>query len=148
MPRASVKKIIPCNKKDLINMVLDIEQYPKFVPWCLNGKIHKREERADVIELEADLTVGKKLLNQTYKSFVTYYKEKDKIIVNNIDGPLKYLKNEWRFKENNSGSLLQFEIDFELKNSILNSVMKNSFDMGLNKIANAFEKRAYEILKK
>ena len=66
MPRASVKKSIPCNKKDLINMVLDIEQYPKFVPWCLNGKIHKREERADVIELEADLTVGKKLLNQTY----------------------------------------------------------------------------------
>ena len=66
MPSASIKKIIPCSKKDLINMILDIEKYPEFVPWCLSGKIHRKDDRPDMIEMEADLTVGKKFLNQTY----------------------------------------------------------------------------------
>ena len=70
MPAASIKKIIPCKKKDLVNMILDIEKYPEFVPWCLNGKIHKKNEMADIIELEADLTVGKKFLNQTLSFFL------------------------------------------------------------------------------
>ena len=61
-------------------MILDIEKYPEFVPWCLDGKIHRKNEMKDMIEIEADLTVGKKFLNQTYKSHVTYYKEKGKII--------------------------------------------------------------------
>ncbi len=147
MPSATIKKLIPCKKKDLIDIVLDIEKYPEFVPWCLKSKIYKKEERSDVVEFEADLTVGKKLLHQTYKSYVTYYKNKDKIIVNNIEGPLKFLKNEWKFKDSNNGSILEFEIDFELKNTILNSIMKSSFDLGLSKIADAFEKRAFTLLK-
>ena len=76
-----------------------------------------------------------------------YYKQKDKIIVTNIDGPLKHLKNEWNFKEINTGTQLKFDIDFELKNNFLNLIMKKSFNLGLNKIAEAFEKRAYEIYK-
>ena len=73
MPSASIKKIIPCKKNDLINMILDIEKYPEFVPWCLKGKIHRKENLKDIIEMEADLTVGKQFLNQTYTSHVTYY---------------------------------------------------------------------------
>ena len=99
MPSASIKKIIPCSKKDLINMILDIEKYPEFVPWCLSGKIHRKDDRPDMIEMEADLTVGKKFLNQTYTSHVTYYKDKGKILVNNIGGPLKHLENMWEIKE-------------------------------------------------
>ena len=148
MPSASIKKIIPCSKKDLINMILDIEKYPEFVPWCLSGKIHRKDDRPDMIEMEADLTVGKKFLNQTYKSHVTYYKEKDKIIVNNIGGPLKHLKNEWFFKQLGKNSEVDFHVDFELKNKILNILMIKSFDVGLKKIADAFEKRAAELFQK
>ncbi len=148
MPSASIKKIIPCKKKDLIKMILDIERYPEFVPWCLNGKINKKVDRADMIEMEADLTVGKGFLNQTYKSHVTYYKEKDKIIVSNIDGPLKYLKNEWEIKEVNNQSEVSFKIDFEIKNIFYNMIMKRSFDQGLKNIADAFEKRAIELFNK
>ena len=148
MPRASVTKIIPCNKKDLIDMILDIEKYPEFVPWCLSGKIHKKNEMVDMIEIEADLTVGKKFLNQTYKSHVTYYKDKDKIVVSNIGGPLKHLKNEWKIKEVNNQSEINFTIDFEIKNIFYNMVMSNSFDQGLKKIADAFEKRAINLFNK
>ena len=147
MPAASIKKIIPCKKKDLIEMILDIEKYPEFVPWCLNGKIHKKEEKDDIIEIVADLTVGKKFLNQTYTSHVTYYKEKDKIIVNNIGGPLKHLSNEWLIKEINNQSEINFKIDFEIKNIVYNMIMSKSFDQGLKKIADAFEKRAIQLFK-
>ncbi len=147
MPRASIKKIIPCKKTDLINMILDIEKYPEFVPWCIKGTIHRKEDLNEIIEIEADLTVGKKFLNQTYKSHVTYYKNKDKIIVSNIGGPLKHLQNEWLIREINNQSEVDFKIDFEIKNVFYNMIMKNSFDLGLKKIADAFEKRAIQLFK-
>ncbi len=148
MPNASIKKIIPCKKNDLIKMVLDIEKYPEFVPWCLNGKIYKINDMNDIVEIEADLTVGKKFLNQTYTSHVTYYKDKGKIIVNNIGGPLKSLENIWEIREINNQSEVNFKIDFEIKNIVYNMIMKKSFDHGLKKIADAFEQRAIKLYQK
>ena len=128
-------------------MVLDIEKYPEFVPWCIEGRILDKNESEDLISFNGDLKVGKSILNETFFSHVAYYKEKDKIIVTNLDGPLKYLKNEWIFKEINNATQLEFFIDFELKNSILNSIMKRSFELGLNKIAKSFEERAIKLYK-
>jgi len=147
MSSATIKKIIPCKKKQLIEMVLDIEKYPEFVPWCIEGKIYDRNDSVDLITFNGDLKVGKSLLNETFSSHVSYYKEKDKIIVTNLDGPLKHLKNEWVFKEVNDATQLEFFIDFELKNPILNSIMKKSFELGLNKIAKSFEERAIKLYK-
>ena len=104
-------------------MILDIEKYPEFVPWCIEGKIHDKIESEDLISFNGDLKVGKSILNETFHSQVAYYKEKDKIIVTNLDGPLKRLKNEWVFKNINNSTQLEFFIDFELKNPILNSIM-------------------------
>ena len=147
MSSATIKKIISCKKKQLIEMVLDIEKYPEFVPWCIEGLVHDKNESTDLITFKGDLKVGKSILNETFSSHVSYYKEKDKIIVTNLDGPLKYLKNEWIFKEINNGIQLEFFIDFKLKNPILNSIMKKSFELGLNKIAKSFEERAFKLYK-
>ncbi len=147
MSSASIKKIIPCKKEQLVEMVLDIEKYPEFVPWCIEGKIFDKNESSDLISFNGDLKVGKSIINETFSSQVTYHKEKDKIIVTNLDGPLKHLKNEWKFKEVNNATQLEFFIDFELKNPILNGIMKKSFELGLNKIAKAFEERAIKIYK-
>ena len=147
MSSASIKKIIPCKKKQLIEMVLDIEKYPEFVPWCIEGKIEERNESTDLITFKGDLKVGKSILNETFSSHVSYHKETDKILVTNLGGPLKSLKNEWHFKEINNNTQLEFFIDFELKNPILNAIMKKSFELGLNKIAKSFEERAIKLYK-
>ena len=147
MSSASIKKIIPCKKNQLIEMVLDIEKYPEFVPWCIEGKLYDKIDNNDVLTFKGDLKVGKSILNETFSSHVSYYKEKDKIIVSNLEGPLKHLKNEWNFKEINNTTQLEFFIDFELKNPILNGIMKKSFEIGLNKIAKAFEERAIKLFK-
>ena len=145
MPSASIKKEIPCSKENLIKMVLDIEKYPEFVPWCLGSKIHSKQDKGNKLEITADLTIGKSFFCETYKSLVIYEKASDIIYVTNMDGPLKHLKNKWIFKQIGNDSEVNFYVDFELKNKILSILMIKSFDIGLKKIANAFEKRAKEL---
>ena len=145
MPKASVKRLIECKKEQLIDLVLDIEQYPQFVPFCLDSKIYEKKEKGDLILIVADLTIGKGPFKDTYKSDVKFNKKNDSIYVTNLDGPLKHLENKWHFKEENNFTEVSFDVDFELKNDFLNIIMTKSFQFGLDKIADAFQKRAEEL---
>jgi len=148
MPSTSIKKQIPCSKINLIKMVLDIEQYPEFVPWCLNGKIYSKRDKGDKIEIIADLTIGKNFFKETYKSFIIYDKISDLILVTSIKGPLKYLENKWLFREIGNNSEVDFHVNFELKNKMLNLILEKSFDFAIKKIAESFEKRAIKLFKR
>ena len=97
MPKASVKRLIECKKKDLIDLVLDIEKYPEFVPFCFGAKIYENKNEGDLTKIIADLTIGKGPFKDTYKSDVKFNKKKDSIYVTNLDGPLKHLENKWYF---------------------------------------------------
>ena len=145
MPKASVKRLIECKKEQLIDLVLDIEKYPQFVPFCLDSKIYKKKEKGDLILIIADLTIGKGPFKDTYKSDVKFNIKENSIYVTNLDGPLKHLENKWHFKEENSFTEVSFDVDFELKNDFLNIIMTKSFQFGLDKIADAFQKRAEEL---
>ena len=148
MPKASVKRLIECKKKQLIDLVLDIEKYPVFVPFCVDSKIYEKNEKDNLLLIVADLTIGKGPFKDTYKSDIKFNKKEDSIYVTNLDGPLKHLENNWRFKEENNITEVSFEVDFELKNEFLNIVLTKSFQFGLNKIADAFQKRAEHLFKK
>ena len=148
MPKASVKRSIECEKKQLIDLVLDVDKYPLFVPFCLDSKVHEKKEQGDLILMIADLTIGKGPLKDTYKSDVKYNKKDDTIFVTNLDGPLKHLENRWHFKQLNKTTEVSFEVDFELKNEFLNIVMTKSFQFALDKIAEAFQQRAEDLFNK
>ena len=148
MPKASVKRSINCKKEQLIDLVLDIERYPEFVPFCVHAKIYEKKEKDNLLLIIADLTIGKGPFKDTYKSDVKYNKKENSIYVTNLDGPLKHLKNTWYFKEENNVTDVSFEVDFELKNEFLNIVMTKSFQFALDKIAEAFQKRAEDLFKK
>tara|TARA_B100001996_G_C18620717_1_gene577608 strand:+ start:694 stop:1143 length:450 start_codon:yes stop_codon:yes gene_type:complete len=148
MPKASVKRSIGCKKNQLIDLVLDIEKYPSFVPFCLDAKVHDKKQEGNLLLIIADLTIGKGPLQDTYKSDVKFNKKLDSILVTNLDGPLKHLENKWYFKEENEITEVTFDVDFELKNRFLNIVMTKSFQYGLEKIADAFQNRAEELFNK
>jgi coenzyme Q-binding protein COQ10 len=148
MPKASVKRLIECKKEQLIDLVLDIEKYPIFVPFCLDSKVYERNEKGDLLLIVADLTIGKGPFKDIYKSDVKFNKKEDSIYVTNLDGPLKHLENKWYFKEENNFTEISFDVDFELKNDFLNIIMTKSFQFGLDKIADAFQKRAEELFSK
>jgi len=146
MPKASVKRLIECRKSDLINLVLDIEKYPQFVPFCYDAKIYESKDEGDLKKIVADLTIGKGPFKDTYKSDVVFNKKEDTIFVKNIEGPLNHLSNNWIFSDKKDGiTEVTFDIDFEIKNKFLNSLMVVSFQFGLEKIADAFQKRAEEL---
>jgi coenzyme Q-binding protein COQ10 len=147
MPKASVKRLIECNKKQLIDLVLDIENYPSFIPYCLDSKVYEKKEKEDLISIIADLTIGKGPFKATYKSDVKFYKNSDTIHVTNIEGPLKHLDNKWTFIEKKKCTEISFDIDFEIKNKFLNIVMSKSFQYGLDKIADSFQRRANDLFK-
>jgi coenzyme Q-binding protein COQ10 len=145
MPKASVTRLINKKKNKLIDFVLDIDKYPEFIPFCLGSKVHERKESDNMILIVADLTIGKGPFTDTYKSDVKYNIAEDTIFVTNIDGPLNYLKNNWKFVEKNNLTEVHFDVDFEIKNKFLNIVMASSFQYGLDKIADAFQKRAEKL---
>ena len=148
MPKASIKRNINCSKKDLIDLVLNIEEYPKFIPYCLNAHIYKDESVGNFQYIEADLTIGKGPFKDTYKSDVKFDKKESIIYVKNIEGPLKYLENKWKFDQKENFTEVTFDLDFELKNKFLNIFMNKSFKYGLDKIADAFQSRAEKLFNK
>ena len=89
MSSPKLNRVIACKKQNLIDMILDIEKYKEFVPWCLDSVIHESKDLGENIEIKADLKVGKKFLNETYSSLVLYSKKKDLISVTKLNGPLK-----------------------------------------------------------
>ena len=145
MPKASVKRLIDNRKDKLIEFVLDIEKYPEFVPFCQGSKVYEKKQDGDLTLIVADLTIGKGPFVDTYKSDVKFNKKDDTIFVTNIDGPLNYLENNWKFEEQGDLTEVTFDVDFEIKNKFLNILMTKSFQFGLEKIADAFQKRAETI---
>ena len=119
MPKASVKRLIECKKEQLIDLVLDIEKYPEFVPFCLDSKVYEKKEKDGNLFIIADLTIGKGPFKDTYKSDVKFNKTQDSIYVTNLDGPLKHLENKWYFKQDKNITEVFFDVDFELKNDFL-----------------------------
>ena len=147
MPKASVKRLIECKKDQLIDLVLDIEKYPEFVPFCLGSHVYEKNKENSLTLIIADLTIGKGPFKDTYKSDVKFDKENSTINVTNIGGPLNHLENNWKFIETEGGTEISFDIDFEIENKFLNVLMSKSFEFGLNKIADAFQKRAETLYK-
>ena len=145
MPKASVKRLIECKKDQLIDLVLDIEKYPEFVPFCLGSQVYEKNKEGNLTLIIADLTIGKGPFKDTYKSDVKFDKKNSTINVTNIGGPLNHLENNWKFIETEGGTEISFDIDFEIENKFLNVLMSKSFEFGLNKIADAFQKRAEDL---
>ena len=150
MPKASVTRLINQRKDRLIEFVLDIDKYPEFIPFCDSSKIYERKDDGQIINIIADLTIGKGPFKDTFKSDVNYIKKDNLINVVNIGGPLKFLENNWKFQDkgnwgNENKTEVIFDINFEIENKFLNILMTKSFQYGLDKIADAFQKRAESI---
>ena len=110
MPKASVKRLIECKKDQLIDLVLDIEKYPEFVPFCLASHVYEKNNEANQTSIIADLTIGKGPFKDTYKSDVKFDKKNSTINVTNIGGPLNHLENNWKFIETEGNLIHSLEL--------------------------------------
>ena len=138
-------RLLPYDAKLVRDIILDIEKYPEFLPWCSDAQLLSKTQK----ELIAQLTISYKFFRETYKSLVitTETPEEFTINVEAISGPFKKLKNFWSIKKINNQCEVKFSIDFEFKSVILDAVIGTFFSMATNKMIKAFETRAYHISK-
>lgn len=147
MPIKEVIKQFNFPKKDLINLVLDINSYETFLPWCKNSRILNIKESNLQKIIHADLEIGYKSISDVYTSEVVFDKKKSKIIVKSLSGPIDKLSNIWTFKKITKNTCeVHFFIEIELSNFILNKIFSKFFNIGFNKILSSFEQRAKKIL--
>ena len=145
MPKSHQKKNLPYNAVDLFDIVIDIEKYSDFIPWCSKSKIISKKRN----KIIADLDISYKFINETFRSYVDYDKKKLSIYINYTEGPLKSLITSWKFnKITNKKTEVIFDIEIKFKFWVFNNLLKKFFSQIEKKMINAFEKRAKEILSK
>ena len=146
MPKQEENKIVNFTKDQMFDLVADIDRYHEFLPWCNNSRIIDRKTNDAGEIVIADLEIGYDQFVYTYRSEVFLSLDKSKISVSNLDGPFKYLENNWEFSEvDRTKCKIRFDIDFELNISILDLLMKKFFDLAFQKMVDAFVTRANEI---
>lgn len=140
MPKFTEVRDFPYTKDQMYEMVADVEAYADFLPWCQGVRVYKRTDDS----LYADLIIGFKMFRERFTSHVTF--TDDRIEVEYIKGPLKYLHNHWQFTENDDGGChVDFLVDFEFRNKIFEKMIGGFFTEAVSHMIGAFEKRADEL---
>ena len=136
--------IINHRAKDLYKIVLDIEKYSEYIPWCKKIIIKTRSKN----EMLADMIVSYRyFLPQTFTSHVMFDSNKLLINTNYIRGPLKDLSTEWLFKKLEiKKTKIIFIIKFEFQRLLHQKMAELFFGLIENKMIDSFKKRADEIL--
>lgn len=143
MPKFETTRRVSHSPEEMYALVADVEKYPEFLPLCEALTVRSRRERDGREILVADMTVGYKAIRETFTTQVLLTSEENTIDVKYLDGPFRYLTNEWKFvAAANGGADVEFFIDYEFKSRILGVLMGTMFDRAFRMFAEAFEKRA------
>ncbi len=143
MPIHEQRKWVRHSADEMLNIVMQIEQYPEFLPWCTGARIRSSDKEQDKEIIVADLLVAFKMFREKFTSRVVVDRAHKKIDVEYLNGPFKYLKNRWTFEPNEDGSCtIDFYIEFEFKSRALQMLISVVFGEAVRRMVGAFEARA------
>lgn len=143
MPKFQDTTPVPHSAEQMFDLVADVERYPEFLPMCEALRVKERRERDGMTMLIADMTVGYKMIRETFTSRVLLKPDENVIDVSYLEGPFRYLNNRWTFKPRVDGGCdIVFFIDYEFKSRALGMVMGAMFDRAFHMFSQAFQKRA------
>ena len=144
MPTHSETRPLPYTAQQMYDLVADVARYPEFLPWTAAARIRSRTPRPDGSEvMEADLVISFKVFRERFGSRVTLWPERMRIDTEYLDGPFRYMRSDWRFRDLPEGGCeVEFFVDFEFRNAILQRVIGVVFDEAMRRVVRAFEERA------
>ena len=145
MPTHSETKLLPYTAQQMYNLVADVGRYPEFLPWTGAARIRSNEDRCDHRVMDADLVISFKVFRERFGSRVTLWPDETRIDTEYLDGPFRYMKSNWAFAEAEGGCEVQFFVDFEFKNAVLQAIIGVVFNEAMQRIVRAFERRAAEL---
>jgi coenzyme Q-binding protein COQ10 len=138
MPRHTETKHLPYTPEQLFDLVADVGRYDEFLPWVVAVRVRSSSPRETV----ADLVVGFNAFKERFTSRVVK-EHPTRICVDYVEGPLKYLHNEWKFDPApEGGTNLCFSVDFAFKSRIFEALAGQMFDRALRRMTRAFVERA------
>jgi coenzyme Q-binding protein COQ10 len=141
MPTHAEKKILPYTPEQLFDLIADVANYPEFLPWVESASVYDNLDNSFI----SDVTIGYKFLTYPYKCRV-HLKPKERIDIEYLTGPFHYLNNHWILTPvNEKMTEIDFYIDFEFNNPLLQSILTPVFTEVVGRMIKAFEKRASEI---
>ena len=127
-------------------LVADVERYPEFVPFCERLEVRGRRREGELDVLVADMSIGYKLIRETFTSKVTLDRPSLEVRADYLDGPFRTMENSWRFKPLPEGGCeVGFSIMYEFKSRTLAALMGAMFDRVFRTFAASFEKRADQV---
>ncbi|TCD13140.1 type II toxin-antitoxin system RatA family toxin [Oricola cellulosilytica] len=143
MPKFEDRTAVPHTAEEMFALVADVERYPEFLPMCEALKVRDRRQRNGKTMLIADMTVGYKMIRETFTSQVLLKPEEKAIDVTYVEGPFRFMDNRWRFEDRaDGGSDVLFYIEYEFKSRALSLLMGAMFERAFRMFSNAFQKRA------
>ena len=145
MPRHRQRKTLPYSASQMLDLVVDIERYPDFLPWCMGARVRSRECVGGIEIVVADVAVGIKALRETFTSRVRIDRAAGTVDVDYLKGPFRRLRNRWFFEPATGGTVVDFTIDFEFRNRLLGFAMDRVFTEAVTRMVAAFEQRARKL---
>ncbi len=146
MPKFQTRHKVDFTPEQMFALVAEIERYPEFLPLCEALTVKSRKERDGKVLLVADMSIGYKAIRETFTTQVLLKEQDLAIDVQYIDGPFRYLENQWRFLPSDGGGCeVDFYIDYEFKSRMLGALMGAMFERAFKMFTDAFEKRAKAI---
>lgn len=146
MPQFESRRVVPFTAAEMFAVVADVETYPQFLPLCESLTVLRREPSAAGEVLIARMGVGYKAIRESFTSRVTLSPDRDRVLVEYLDGPFHHLENRWRFTDTAPGtSAIDFYIAYEFRSAMLGLLMGAMFDKAFRKFAEAFEARARRV---
>lgn len=145
MPHHAETKFLPYTAKQMYDLVADVANYPKFLPWTAAARVRSVTEKGDHAEMLADLVISFKVFREKFGSRVTLWPAQMKIDTEYLDGPIRHLESQWNFKDVAGGCEVSFEVDFEFRNRLLQGAAGMFFNEAMQRVVRSFERRAAEL---
>ncbi len=143
MPRHSETRSLPYSAQQMYDLVADVARYPEFLPWCAAARINSLTENGNTRVMEADLVISFKVFRERFASRVTLFDDTHKIDTKYLDGPFKFMHSTWAFRDTDTGCDVDFHVDFEFRNAILQKLIGVVFNEAMHRIVRAFDDRAH-----
>lgn len=142
MPHHSETRILPYSAQQMYDLVADVANYPKFLPWTAAARIRTTREIEGGTQMDADLVISFKVFRERFTSRVSLFPEIGRIDTEYLDGPFKHLHSRWEFQDAGDGCEVKFWVDFEFRNKVLQGAAGMFFNEAMTRIVRAFEERA------
>ncbi len=133
--------LVKFSAQQMFQLVNNIEDYPKFLPWCSGSRIINRSDEI----VEAELMISK---GGFKKAFSTRNKidEGGVITVSLLDGPFSYLEGTWTFMPlRTDASKISLDLEFEMSGKLASLAFGVVFNQICNTMVSSFTDRAKQV---